>query len=204
MGGDRARHHAVHQNRSGFLPGRANGTSQQVIGWRKNAFLLEPGATAGEESRGAVEPQRLTLEELVKPVCGCSIEGAQTQVATDALLMFGNGLAPFGVDVDRFRGELQLQGGEAQDLAVDLQRNLPGEAPEDADEGNLVGESQSVVGPSSLGNLVPVCFEEAAVADQTRAGDVGIGDRHGMSGENGRLGESMHKAKHNQFLILKV
>ena len=133
-------------------------------------MLLKPGATAGQESRGAVEPQRLTLEELVKAVSGRGIEGAQAQVVTNALLMFGNGLAPLGVGVDRFRGEAQLQGGETQDLAVDLQRSLPGEAAEDADKGNLIGEAQSVVGPTSLGNLVPVSFEEAAVADQTGGG----------------------------------
>ena len=141
-------------------------------------MLLKPGATASQESRGAVEPQRLTLEELFKAVSGRGIEGTQAQEVTNMLLMFGNGLAPLGVGVDRFRGESQLQGGEAQNLAVDLQRNLPGESAEDADEGDLIGEAQSVVGPSSLGNLAPVSFEEAAVADQTRTGNVGIAGGH--------------------------
>ena len=150
-------------------------------------MFLKPGATAGQESRGAVEPQRLTLEKLLEVVPGRGIEGAQAQVVANTLLMFGNGLAPLCVGVDRFGGELQLQGGEAQDLAVDLQWSLPGEAPEDTDEGNLISEAQSVVGPSSLGNLVPVCFEEAAVADQTGAGNVGVASGHEVSGQNGRF-----------------
>lgn len=99
--------------------------------------------------------------------------------------------------MDRFGGESQLQGGEAQDLAVDLQRNLSREAPKDTDEGNLIGEAQSVVRPSSLGNLVSVCFEEAGVADQTGAGYVGIGGRHDLSGQIAPYRRSFCKADAN-------
>ena len=141
---------------------------------------------------------------MLKVVPSRGIEGTQAQVVANVLLMFGNGLAALGVGVDRFRGESQLQGGEAQDLAVDLQRNLPGEAPENTDEGNLIGEAQSVVGPTSLGNLVPISFEKAGVADQTRAGNVGIDDRHGVSGQIERLDRSRREAKYDRFLILRV
>ena len=54
----------------------------------------------------------------------------------------------------------------------------------------LQGETQSVVGSSSLGNLVPVCLEETAVADHTRAGDVGITGGHDVSGQNGPFGST--------------
>ena len=49
------------------------------------------------------------------------------------------------------------------------------------------GEIQSVVGSSSLGNLVPVCLEETAVADHTRAGDVEVAGGHDVSGQNERF-----------------
>ena len=167
-------------------------------------MLPKPGAAAGQESRRAVKPQRLALEKLLKVVPGRGIEGTQAQVVADKVLMFGNGLAPLGVGVDRVRGKSQLQGGEAQDFAVDLQRRLPGEAPEDADEGNLIGEAQSVVGPTSLGDLVPVSLEEAAVADQAGARHVGVDDRHDVSGRNARLDKSVPEPKRSQFLILQV
>ena len=79
-----------------------------------------------------------------------------------------------------------------------------GETAEDTDEGNLIGEAQSVMRPSPLGNLVPISFEKAGVADQTRAGSVGIDDRHGVSGQIERLDQSRRQAKYDQFLILKV
>ena len=44
----------------------------------------------------------------------------QTQVLADALLMFGDRLLPAGVGVDRLGVGSLLQGGEPQDLAVDL------------------------------------------------------------------------------------
>ena len=167
-------------------------------------MLPKPGVTAGQESSRAVKPQCLALKKLLKVAPGRGIEGAQVQVVANMLLMFGNGLAPLGVGVDRVRGESQLQGGKAQDVAVYLQRSLPGEAPEDTDEGNLIGKTKSVVGPSPLGNLVPVSFEKAAVADQTGAGNVGVAGRRDVSGQNGRLDQSIPEAKHDQFLMSQV
>ena len=104
--------------------------------------------------------------------------------------MFGSGLTAPLVGVDHVGGKSQQQGGEAQDLAVDLQRGLPGKKAEDTDESNLIGEAQSVMRPTPLGNFVPVSFEKAGVADQTRAGDVGIGGRHDVSSKNGCLYQS--------------
>ena len=68
----------------------------------------------------------------------------------------------------------------------------------------LQGETQSVVRSSSLGNLVPVCLEEAAVADHTRAGDVEVAGGHDMSGQNARLDQSGYKAKRDQFHMSQV
>ena len=197
-------HHAVHQPRTSLLPGRADGTPQHVIGRGDNALLPEPGAAASQQGSGTVQPQRLAFKELVELVRGRGIEGPQAQVVTDAQLMFGNGLTAPLVGVDHVGGKSQLQGGEAQDLTVDLQRGLPGKTAEDTDEGNLIGEAQSVMRPSPLGNFVPVSFEKAGVADQTGAGDVGIGGRHDVSRRNERLDQSVPEAKHDQFLMSHV
>ena len=94
--------------------------------------------------------------------------------------------------------------GEAQNFAVDLQRSLPGEVPEDTDEGNLVGDTESVEGPSPLCHLVAVGFEGAAVADQTGEVNVGVAGRHDVSGQNGRLDKSIPEAKHDKFLMPHV
>ena len=73
-----------------------------------------------------------------------------------------------------------MQGGEPQNLAVDLQRLVLRKASENANEGDLVGESEPVVGSPALRNLSPVVYEEAAVADETGSGDVEVGDRHDL------------------------
>ena len=94
--------------------------------------------------------------------------------------MLRDRLPPLGVVPDRIRIDTQLQGGEPEDLAVDLQRLLLWKAPEHANEGDLVGEAEPVVGSPALRNLAPIVLEEAAVADEAGPGDVGVGDRHDL------------------------
>ena len=55
--------------------------------------------------------------------------------------MFRDRLAPFGVVADHIRIVPELQGGDPQNFAVNLQQVLLREAPEHADEGDLVGET---------------------------------------------------------------
>ena len=54
-----------------------------------------------------------------------------------------------------------------------------GEPPEHTHEGDLVRDAQPIVGAPPLGDLSPVGLEEGGIADQARAGDIGVGDRHG-------------------------
>ena len=61
--------------------------------------------------------------------------------------MCGDRLLPAGVGVDRLGVGAQLQGREPQDLPVDLQGRLSGESAEHPHEGDLVRETQPVVGP---------------------------------------------------------
>ena len=68
------------------------------------------------------------------------IERTQAQVLADAVLMVGDRLLPTGVGVDRLGVGSQLQGGEPQDLPVNLQGRLLGKSAEHTHEGDLVGE----------------------------------------------------------------
>ena len=73
------------------------------------------------------------------------IERTQAQVLADAVLMVGDRLLPTGVGVDRLGVGSQLQGGEPQDLPVNLQGRLLGKSAEHTHEGDLVGEPQLIV-----------------------------------------------------------
>ena len=55
-------------------------------------------------------------------------------------------------------------------------------------KGFVEAQNGLVVGPSPLGNLVPVHFEKANVADQTETGNVGVAGGHDVSGQNARFG----------------
>ena len=79
--------------------------------------------------------------------------------------MCGDRLLPEGVGVDCLGVGAQLQGREPQDLPVDLQGRLSRESAEHSDEGNLVRETQPVVGTSPQGDLATVGLEEGGIAD---------------------------------------
>ena len=80
--------------------------------------------------------------------------------------------------MDRLGVSSQLQGGEPQDLAVDLQGRLLGKSAERSHEGDLVREAQPIVGAPPQGDLSSVGLKEGGIADQAWAGDVGVGGRH--------------------------
>ena len=165
--------HALREQRPGLVSGRPYRAAQHRIGWRENVLVAEPGARPRQQRGGPLEPQRLVLEEPRQPFSGGGIESAQTQVLADALLMFGDRLLPAGVGVDRLGVGSQLQGGEPQDLPVDLQGRLLGKSPEHTHEGDLVREAQPIVGAPPQGDLSSVGLEKGGIANQAGAGDVG-------------------------------
>ena len=75
-------------------------------------------------------------EEPRQPFAAGGIESTQPQVLADAPLMFGDRLLSAGVWVDRLGVGSQLQGGEPEDLPVNLQGRLLGESAEHTHEGN--------------------------------------------------------------------
>ncbi len=93
--------------------------------------------------------------------------------------MFGDRLLPTGICGDRLGVGSQLQGGEPEDLPVNLQGRLLGKSTEHTHEGDLVGETQSIVAAPPQGDLASVGFQKAGFANQTGARDVGVGDRQG-------------------------
>ena len=144
--------------------------STESAGARTCSSRSQPRASASSEpvrsSRSASSSRNRATW-----VCGGGVESAQTQVLTDVLLMLRDRLLPAGVGVDRLGVGAQLQGREPQDLPVDLQGRLSGESAEHTHEGDLVRETQPVVGAPSQGDLAAVGLEEGGIADQAGAGD---------------------------------
>ena len=134
--------------------------------WGEDVFVAKPTPRSRQQRARAIEPQRLVLEEPRQAFSGGGIERAQTQVLADAPLMCGDRLLPAGVGVDRLGVGAQLQGREPQDLPVDLQGRLSGESAEHTHEGDLVRETQPVVGTPPQGDLAAVGLEEGRLADQ--------------------------------------
>ena len=60
-----------------------------------------------------------------------------------------------------------------------------GKSAEHTHEGDLVRETQPVVGAPPQGDLAAVGLDEGGIADQAGAGDVGVGDRHGSVRDKG-------------------
>ena len=108
--------------------------------------------------------ERLILEKPRQILVGCGTECAQKQVLANVLLMFGNRLLPISVSVNGLRVATQLQGGESQDLLLDLQWRLSGKPPENAHEGDLVRKSKPVAGATAKDDLVQVGLEKAGVS----------------------------------------
>ena len=103
----------------------------------------------------------------------------QTQVLTDALLMLGNCLLSAGIGVDRLGVGSQLQGGKPQDLPVNLQGCLLGKSSKHTHERNLVRETQLIVVTPPPADLASIYLEKGGIANQTGAGNVRVGGRHG-------------------------
>ena len=97
------------------------------------------------------------------------IERTQAQVLADAVLMVGDRLLPTGVGVDRLGVGSQLQGGEPQDLPVNLPRAPLGKSAEHTHEGDLIGEPQLIVAAPPQGDLASVGLEKAGIAHQAGA-----------------------------------
>ena len=68
------------------------------------------------------------------------------------------------------------RGGINLDFAVE-DEVLPSAEP--THEGDLVGETQSIVMAPPQGDLAPIGFEKAGIANQTGTRDVGVEDRQG-------------------------
>ena len=155
--------HALRQQGADLLSSSPHRAAQHRVARGEDVFVAKPTPRSRQQRARAIEPQRLVLEEPREPFSGGGVERAQTQVLADAPLMCGDRLLPAGVGVDRLGVGAQLQGRQPQDLPVDLQGCLSGESAEHTHEGDLVRETQPVVGTPPQGNL-------AAVGEATASG----------------------------------
>ena len=143
-----------------------------------------PRARRSTESPGARtcssrSQARVVFEAPRPPFAAGGLERTQAPGLADAVLMVGDRLLPTGVGVDRLGGGSHLQGGEPQDLPVNLHGRLVGTSAEHTHDGDLGGDPQLSGAAPPPGDLASGGLEKAGVANQTGARDVGGGDRHG-------------------------
>ena len=132
--------HAVCQPCAGLVSGSPHRAAQHRVARRENVLVAQPGARPRQQRGRALEPERFVFEEPRQPFAAGGSERTQAQVLADAVLMVGDRLLPTGVGVDRLGVGSQLQGGEPQDLPVNLQGRLLGKSAEHTHEGDLVGD----------------------------------------------------------------
>ena len=142
-------------------------------------LVAQPGARPRQPRGRALEPERFVCEDPRQPCAAGGSERTQAQGLAAAVLMVGDRLLPTGGGVDRLGGGSHLQGGEPQDLPVNLHGRLLGTSAEHTHDGDLVGDPQLIVAAPPQGDLASVGLEKAGLANQMGARDVGIGDRHG-------------------------
>jgi 2-keto-3-deoxy-galactonokinase len=95
----------------------------------------------------------------------------QPEIAGDGLLVLGDGLLAFAVELYQARVNSQLRRAEAHELVGRLEWLLLGKPIEETDEGNLVGEAKPIVGAPALANLPQVFFGQGGGAFELLAGE---------------------------------
>ena len=146
---------------------------------RENVLVAHPGARPRQPRGRALEPARVVFEAPRPPFAAGGSERTQAPGLADAVLMVGDRLLPTGVGVDRLGGGSHLQGGEPQDLPVNLHGRLVGTSAEHTHDGDLGGDPQLIGAAPPPGDLASGGLVKAGLANQTGARDVGVGDRHG-------------------------
>ena len=146
---------------------------------RRAAMRCVSRARAWCRAAPAREPARVVFEAPRPPFAAGGLERTQAPGLAAAVLMVGDRLLPTGVGVDRLGGGSHLQGGEPQDLPVNLHGRLVGTSAEHTHDGDLGGDPQVSGAAPPPGDLASGGLEKAGVANQTGARDVGGGDRHG-------------------------
>ena len=126
----------------------------------------------------------LLVEEALQGPGLSGSEGGQPEEPPDAALVVRGRMLPARVVGDSDRVQAQLHGDEAQQLVAELQGSLGGEAMEQADEADLVGEPEAVVVAAAEGDLGQVGLAQGRVADQLPPGEGG--GRHGRRTRPGK------------------
>jgi hypothetical protein len=150
---------------------------QRRLGGEQDASLPEELPSPGQQGGGLLQAAGLLEEEAFQGLDLFGAEGGQPEELPDAVLVVRDRVLPGRVIVDPGRVDVQLHGDEAQQLVADFQGLLGREAMEQADEADLVGESQAVVLAAAVGDCGQIGLGQGRFADQLppREG----GDRHG-------------------------
>ena len=104
----------------GVVSGSPHRAAPHRVARRENVLVAQPGARPRQPRGRAREPARVVFEAPRPPFAAGGSERTQALGLADAVLMVGDRLLPTGVGVDRLGGGSHLQGGEPQDLPVNL------------------------------------------------------------------------------------
>lgn len=156
---------------AGLLLLLADDTPERRLGGEEDVPFAEELTGACEQRLGVLQACRLLEEEVFHRLSLFWTKEDQTQALTNAGLMDRDRVLRCRVLTDSLRVDPQLQRHEVQHLVADLQRLLSGEAVEQADEADLVGEAEVVVVAAALSNLGQVGFGQGRFPDQLRTGE---------------------------------
>ena len=133
----------------------ADDAGDPELGGFEDVLLLEELLRLRIECSGLFEVPGLLEDEFLQSRRLGIAEVVQPEIAGDGLLVLGDGLLAFAVELDQARINSQLGRAEPHQLVDDFEWLLFREAIEQTDEGNLVGEAEPIVGASALADLCP-------------------------------------------------
>ena len=150
---------------AGPLPLLPDQPQQRRLGGEEDAPLLEELAGPGQQRSRLLQARRFLEDEAFQGHGFPRAVDGQLEVVPNALLVLRRGVLPGRVVRDPPLIDTQLERDEVEQLVADLQGLLRGEAVEETDEADLIGEPQAVVVAAALGDLGQVSLGQGGVAD---------------------------------------
>ena len=119
----------------------------------EHALLFKELPRPARKGGGLFQTTGLLEQELLQLRHLGVIEGAESQITGDGLLVLGDGRLPSAVEFDQLRIKPQLRRAEANQFLEELEGLLVRETIEEPDEGNLIGKAKPVMRAPTLAEL---------------------------------------------------
>jgi hypothetical protein len=115
------------------------------LGGLKHALLFEKLPRPARKGSGLFQTTGLLEQELFQLCHLGVIEGPESQITSNGLLMLGDRRLPFAVEFDQLCIKPQLSRAEANQFLEELEGLLLRETIEEPDEGDLIGKAKPVM-----------------------------------------------------------